>query len=169
MSLIGKIQTLFSDKEKTTPIFPRTKVSAVSDDNGIGLDAILDDMSADVGTAQSTADSAKSIAESINGLDIKATNPITNTADDTIANWRALDSGIYWYSIDDQLIDQPNQYGFLRSIVWGGDVMQEWTSQSGGQKYYRSGNANGWSGTWKRMIDSTNFSLNGTALTITTK
>ena len=42
MSLIGKIQTLFSDKEKTTPVFPRTKVSAVSDENGVGLDALLD-------------------------------------------------------------------------------------------------------------------------------
>lgn len=42
MSLTGKIMTLFADKEKSIPIFPRTKVKAISDDNGIGLDAILD-------------------------------------------------------------------------------------------------------------------------------
>ena len=41
MSLIGNIQTLFSDKAKTTPVFPRTKVKAVSDDNGVGLNALL--------------------------------------------------------------------------------------------------------------------------------
>ena len=44
MSLIGKIQTLFSDKERTTPVFPRTKVKAVSDDDGKGLDAILEEL-----------------------------------------------------------------------------------------------------------------------------
>lgn len=42
MSLIGNIKTLFEDKEKTSPVFPITKVKAISDDNGIGLDAILD-------------------------------------------------------------------------------------------------------------------------------
>ena len=38
----GKIKTLFSDKEKTEALFPRTKVSAISDDNGVGLDAIME-------------------------------------------------------------------------------------------------------------------------------
>ena len=44
MALIGKIMTLFSDKDKTSPVFPRTKINAVSDENGIGLDAILDEV-----------------------------------------------------------------------------------------------------------------------------
>lgn len=38
----GKIRTLFSDKEKTEILFPRTKVSAISDDNGNGLTAVID-------------------------------------------------------------------------------------------------------------------------------
>ena len=38
----GKIRTLFSDKEKTEVLFPRTKVSAISDDNGNGLAAVID-------------------------------------------------------------------------------------------------------------------------------
>lgn len=41
MSLTGKITNLFADKEKTSPIFPRTKVKAISDDNGIGLNVLL--------------------------------------------------------------------------------------------------------------------------------
>jgi len=41
MSIIGKIQGLFSDREKTQPIFPITKTKAVSDDNGVGLDVLL--------------------------------------------------------------------------------------------------------------------------------
>lgn len=40
---MGKIQTLFSDKAKTIPVFPRTKVNAVSDENGVGLNVLLED------------------------------------------------------------------------------------------------------------------------------
>lgn len=42
MPLTGKIKSLFEDKEMTIPVFPRTKVKAVSDDNGVGLGALLD-------------------------------------------------------------------------------------------------------------------------------
>ena len=38
----GIITTLFSDRTQTEAIFPRTKTSAVSDNNGVGLDAILE-------------------------------------------------------------------------------------------------------------------------------
>ena len=43
MSLIGKIQSLFLDKEQTIPLFPRTKVNAVSDEDGVGLSVLLDE------------------------------------------------------------------------------------------------------------------------------
>ena len=39
---IGKVKTLFTDKEKTEALFPRTKLSAVSDENGVGLDALME-------------------------------------------------------------------------------------------------------------------------------
>lgn len=42
MSITGKIKTLFADSAKTEALFPRTKTSAVSDDNGVGLNVILD-------------------------------------------------------------------------------------------------------------------------------
>lgn len=48
MSIIGKIQSLFSDREKTQPIFPITKTKAVSDDNGVGLDALLDNINVSI-------------------------------------------------------------------------------------------------------------------------
>lgn len=38
----GKVKTLFTDKEKTEALFPRTKLSAVSDENGVGLDALME-------------------------------------------------------------------------------------------------------------------------------
>lgn len=37
----GKIKTLYSNKEKTEPLFPKTKLNAISDENGVGLEAIL--------------------------------------------------------------------------------------------------------------------------------
>lgn len=58
MSLIGKIKTLFSDKEKTQPIFPRTKIKAVSDDNGVRLDVVLEEMKTATNNAQTIANNA---------------------------------------------------------------------------------------------------------------
>ena len=42
MSITGRIKTLFSDAEKTEAVFPRTKIKAVSDDSGIGLNVLID-------------------------------------------------------------------------------------------------------------------------------
>ena len=42
MSITGKIKTLFADSAKTEALFPRTKTSAVSDDNGVDLNVILE-------------------------------------------------------------------------------------------------------------------------------
>ena len=50
MALIGKIQTLFKDKNKTIPVYPRTKIKAISDDNGTGLEAILEDLKNNAGS-----------------------------------------------------------------------------------------------------------------------
>lgn len=43
MPIQGDVKNLYSDREKTRALFPTTKVSAVSDDNGVGLGAILED------------------------------------------------------------------------------------------------------------------------------
>lgn len=41
MSTQGKIKTLYSDREQTEAIFPRTTTNAIFDEDGIGLEAIL--------------------------------------------------------------------------------------------------------------------------------
>lgn len=48
MSIKGKIKTLFSDKDKAEALFPRTKTSAVSDDNNIDLNTLLDNINTTV-------------------------------------------------------------------------------------------------------------------------
>lgn len=42
MALTGKIMDFFADKAMTIPAFPRTKVKAVSDDNNVALNILLD-------------------------------------------------------------------------------------------------------------------------------
>lgn len=60
--VLGKITSLYSDAEKTEALFPRTKTKAISDDNGVGLDAIMEHLayadteSADVATAPTNVD-----------------------------------------------------------------------------------------------------------------
>ena len=44
MALTGKIMDFFADKSMTIPAFPRTKVKAVSDDDGVGLNVLLENM-----------------------------------------------------------------------------------------------------------------------------
>ena len=50
MAIQGEILTLFKDKEKTQGVFPRTKVSAISDEDGVGLDALLADINTSLGS-----------------------------------------------------------------------------------------------------------------------
>lgn len=89
-------------------------------------------------------------------------NLIASTADDTTANWAGFGSGYVWYSAASHLIDQPSTYGFLVNYVYGSDIFQIWHSQNSGPMYTRSGNANGWSDSWKKHI-TTNDITYGTA------
>jgi hypothetical protein len=60
MALTGKITTFFSDKAKTKPIFPFTKTKAVSDDDGVILDELLDEIETKVNNAMPTPTNAVS-------------------------------------------------------------------------------------------------------------
>lgn len=44
MPITGEIQGLYRDREQTQPVFPLTKVKAISDDDGVGLNVLLDEM-----------------------------------------------------------------------------------------------------------------------------
>lgn len=52
MAITGSVKTLYEDKEKTEAIFPRTKMSAVSDENNKGLDAIITDIQNQIGDVE---------------------------------------------------------------------------------------------------------------------
>ena len=68
MSTSGKIKTLFSDAEKTEALFPRTVLNAVSDENGAGLNALLDNINSELATKVTESFVANKIAEAqLNG------------------------------------------------------------------------------------------------------
>lgn len=90
-------------------------------------------------------------------LEIKGTNTITSTTDDTTANWGAQKSSVHWYRSIGQLTDQPAQYGYLLNIGQDSEVHQLWMTQASGDLKHRGGNASGWSGTWRTLLDTSNF------------
>ena len=55
MAVEGKVKTLYSDKAKSEALFPRTKVNAISDNEGKGLNAILDQMQTKLDNAATEA------------------------------------------------------------------------------------------------------------------
>jgi len=84
-------------------------------------------------------------------------NPITSTSNDTPPNWAGQNCKVAWYTKAGQLVDQPSTYGFLLNMANGSDAHQLFAVQSGGDIYHRGGNGNGWSGTWRTILDSSNY------------
>lgn len=83
---------------------------------------------------------------------------ITSTTDDTVANWAALGTSVHAYITTGQLTDQPSQYGLLLNVTKGTDWSHQiWMTQATGSLCHRGGNASGWSGTWRTILDSSNY------------
>ena len=86
------------------------------------------------------------------------TNEITTKEKDTTANWGAHQNSVHWYATTGQLTDQPSQWGYLVNIGQNAEVHQLWLTQSSGNIAHRGGNASGWNGTWRVLVDSENLS-----------
>ena len=93
-----------------------------------------------------------------NHLEVKGTNTITSTANDTTANWGAQKTSIHWYTTAGQLIDQPAQWGYILNVGKDSEVHQLWMTQSSGDLKHRGGNSSGWNGSWRTLLDSSNYS-----------
>ena len=104
----------------------------------------------------------------------RGANQIASTTDDTVANWKTLGNGIFWFGGANQLNNQPSSYGFVINMYTGSsDIAQIWISAGATHNMYiRKGNNTGWNGsasdtgTWKKVFLGT-MSLSGTTLTIT--
>ena len=89
-------------------------------------------------------------------LELQGTNSITTPTQDTQANWLKVGNSVHYFSKTGEITDQKSQYGFVVNITNGSsDVHQVWMTQTTGSLYHRGANNSGWSGTWRRIIDST--------------
>ena len=97
----------------------------------------------------------------MNALSNIGNNAITSTANDTTAKWGAFGNGVSFYSTASQLTDQPTQYGYVINICpsANSEVHQIWATQASGNMYHRGGNSSGWSGTWRKILDSANTTV----------
>ena len=92
-----------------------------------------------------------------NNLTTKGTNTINSTTNDTTSNWGAHGNSVHWYTTAGLLNNQPSQYGYLLNIGSGTEVHQLWMTQSSGNLAHRGGNGSGWNGTWRTILDSSNY------------
>ena len=66
MAVTSRVRTLYEDAAETIAIAPRTKVSAVSDDSGTGLDALLTNINNSIAGKQATITGGASTVASSN-------------------------------------------------------------------------------------------------------
>jgi hypothetical protein len=100
---------------------------------------------------------AAASSHSHNSLTTKGTNTINSTANDTTANWGAHGHSVHWYTQSGCLNGQPSQYGYILNLGSGTEVHQLWMTQASGNLAHRGGNGSGWNGSWKTILDSSNF------------
>lgn len=81
-----------------------------------------------------------------------------NSSNDTTANWGGQGVSVSWYPDGTTITDKPNSWGFIFNIGQGTEVHQMWFSQATGTTYHRGGNGSGWSGSWRAILDSANYS-----------
>lgn len=99
------------------------------------------------------------------GFEKYGTNTISTTTNDTTGNWGQYGFSYHFYTETGQLINQPSQWGYLLNIGTGSEIHQLWFTQASGSLYHRGGNGSGWSGTWCKILDSSNYSSYALPLT----
>ena len=92
-----------------------------------------------------------------NVLSTKGTNTIGTTTDDTTAKWGAQGNSIHLYTKSGCLNNQPSQYGYILNLGSNSEVHQLWMTQASGNIAHRGGNSSGWNGSWRILLDSSNY------------
>ena len=101
--------------------------------------------------------------KTLNNLSFRGNNLISTNANDTIQNWSNQGNlATTFYTDSATGITKPSTWGFLLNVTTGPgttEAHQLWFEQSNGNLLHRGGNSSGF-GTWKTVIDSSNFASN---------
>ena len=128
--------------------------------NNLTSDSTTDSLSAAQGKAlKALVDGKANSTHTHNCIVQMGKDSITTKTQDTVENWVKTNNSVHFFSALDELTDQPSQYGFIFNISNGSaEVHQLWMTQSSGNMAHRGGNKYGWDGTWRTILDSTNYS-----------
>lgn len=104
----------------------------------------------------------------ITGTAAKLTVLTTNTysSSDSTSTWGSQNFSLHWNSTTSTGF--PSQYGYILNCGQGSEVHQIYMTQNHGNLYHRGGNSAGWGGSWRKIMDSSHFTLSGNTLYITT-
>lgn len=98
------------------------------------------------------------IARFTKGIQKYGDNTIATTSADTPANWGNYPNTLHFYSQTGLLTNQPSQWGFLLNLGHSSEIHQLWMTQASGDLAHRGGNSSGWNGSWRRILDTSNYS-----------
>lgn len=174
---IGQTLTTISGAVFSGNALTSTKLQTTRNINGVAFDGTGDIVTTNWGTSRNitignkmkpvngSTDVSWSLSEigaaershTHNALVTKGNNTINSTTNDTTANWGAQGHSVHWYTTAGYLNNQPSQYGYVLNIGNNSEVHQIWMTQSSGSLAHRGGNASGWNGTWRTILDSSNY------------
>ena len=147
------------ERESTVPTVAVT-MDFYKDGNGIAMGKVSEQGNLlDVAWEIKTGKPEKTLSN----LSFRGSNLISKNADDTISNWSNQGNlATTFYDDSATAITKPSTWGFLLNITNGPgttEAHQLWFEQSNGNLLHRGGNSSGF-GSWKTVIDSSNFSNN---------
>ena len=105
-------------------------------------------------------------ASNIRGAGI---NVIGMVMSDTVTTWGEQLNSVHFINNESSQIvtDNPSTWGMIFNMTMGSDVHQIWCTQPTGALFHRGGNSAGWSGTWREIVDSSNYAkITGASYTI---
>lgn len=87
------------------------------------------------------------------------TNNIASSDNDIPNNWLPFKNSLHWINKTGVLVDQPQKYGTLLNMVNNGNTVTQIFigNDTSHDMYYRSGYYTAWYGTWRKVLDSSNY------------
>lgn len=105
-------------------------------------------------------------ASSIRGAGI---NVIGMVISDTVTTWGEQLNSVHFINNESTQIvtDNPSTWGMIFNMTTNSEVHQIWCTQPTGALFHRGGNSAGWSGTWREIVDSSNYAkITGESYTV---
>lgn len=88
---------------------------------------------------------------------VTADNPSTASNDSCLTTYNKPNSRLYWLTQTGVVVNQPSQWGYIVDIGNGQERHQIFMVQPHGNLYHRGGNGSDWGGSWKCILDSSNY------------